>query len=92
MDHGWTGKGDHVQCLMPNYAINNPSRAELQRAFFPPTYQNVEVTPQLEPGDQRLWPALQIFVELRDDTSLYVPFREASKVRLSHILVSRLRP
>ncbi|KAF7288717.1 hypothetical protein HMN09_01377700 [Mycena chlorophos] len=54
-------------------------RAELQRAFFPPTYQNFEPTPRLKPGDKRLWTALQVFVELRDDTTLYIPFREASK-------------
>ncbi|KAJ7072266.1 hypothetical protein C8F01DRAFT_1205872 [Mycena amicta] len=54
-------------------------RAELQRAFFPPTYQNVEETPRLKPGDKRTWTALQVFIELRDDTTLYIPFREASK-------------
>ncbi|KAJ7045588.1 hypothetical protein C8F04DRAFT_939778 [Mycena alexandri] len=54
-------------------------RAELQRAFFPPTYQNVEETPHLKPGDKRVWTAMQVFVELRDDTTLYIPFREASK-------------
>ncbi|KAF7315604.1 hypothetical protein MIND_00075800 [Mycena indigotica] len=54
-------------------------RAELQRAFFPATYQNAEQTPRLKPGDKRVWTALQVFVELRDDTTLYIPFREASK-------------
>jgi len=37
------------------------------------------VTPRLEPGDQRLWTATQILVELRDNTTLQIPFREASK-------------
>ncbi|KAJ6593973.1 hypothetical protein B0H19DRAFT_1365929 [Mycena capillaripes] len=54
-------------------------RAELQRAFFPPTYQNVNETPHLKPGDKRVWTAMQVFIELRDDTTLYIPFREASK-------------
>lgn len=55
-------------------------RAELQRVFFPPTYQNVEVTERLKPGDNRLWTALNIFIELRDETTLQIPFREHSKV------------
>ncbi|KAF7361830.1 hypothetical protein MVEN_00527500 [Mycena venus] len=54
-------------------------RAELQKAFFPPTYQNAEETPHLKPGDKRVWTAMQVFIELRDDTTLYIPFREASK-------------
>ncbi|KAJ6499231.1 hypothetical protein C8R45DRAFT_108777 [Mycena sanguinolenta] len=54
-------------------------RTELQKAFFPPTYQNVEETPRLKPGDKRAWTAMQVFIELRDDTTLYIPFREASK-------------
>ncbi|KAF7376210.1 hypothetical protein MSAN_00036100 [Mycena sanguinolenta] len=54
-------------------------RAELQKTFFPPTYQNVEETPRLKPGDKRAWTAMQVFIELRDDTTLYIPFREASK-------------
>ncbi|TFK44762.1 hypothetical protein BDQ12DRAFT_730786 [Crucibulum laeve] len=54
-------------------------RAELQKAFFPPTYQNAEITPQLSPGDKRVWTALYVFIELRDETTLHIPFREASK-------------
>ncbi|KAJ7647262.1 hypothetical protein FB45DRAFT_987066 [Roridomyces roridus] len=54
-------------------------RAELQKTFFPPTYRNAEETPRLKPGDKRVWTAMQVFIELRDDTMLYVPFREASK-------------
>ncbi|KAJ7188161.1 hypothetical protein C8R46DRAFT_12137 [Mycena filopes] len=54
-------------------------RAELQKTFYPPTYQNAEETPHLKPGDKRVWTAMQVFVELRDDTTLYIPFREASK-------------
>jgi hypothetical protein len=58
-------------------------RVELQRTFFPPIYADVVPHERLEPGDKRLWTSLNIFVELRDDTTLYIPFREASKV--SHI-------
>ncbi|KII92575.1 hypothetical protein PLICRDRAFT_134291 [Plicaturopsis crispa FD-325 SS-3] len=54
-------------------------RTELQRAFFPPTFQDVEPTAHLEPGDERMWTSMKIFVELRDDTTFYIPFREASK-------------
>lgn len=54
-------------------------RVELQRAFFPPAYQNAELSPRLKPGDKRMWTALQVFVELRDLTTLHIPFREASK-------------
>ncbi|KAJ7770170.1 hypothetical protein DFH07DRAFT_1004242, partial [Mycena maculata] len=52
---------------------------QLQKTFFPPTYQNSEQTPHLKPGDKRIWTAMQVFIELRDDTTLHIPFREASK-------------
>jgi len=64
--------------LFKNHGVTY--RAELQRAFFPPAYRNSEVTPTLNPGDKRVWAALHIFLELRDETTLYIPFREASKV------------
>ncbi|VDB95270.1 unnamed protein product [Peniophora sp. CBMAI 1063] len=54
-------------------------RADLQRAFFPPTYQSTEPTPKLSPGDNRTWTAMRIFVELRQGTTVYMPFREPSK-------------
>ncbi|RDB25364.1 Protein CSF1 [Hypsizygus marmoreus] len=54
-------------------------RAELQKAFFPPTYYDAEATSSLKPGDRRLWTAMRIFIELRDNTTLQVPFREPSK-------------
>ena len=57
------------------------SRVELQRVFFPPTYQTVDPTPSLEPGDTRIYTALKIFVELRDTITFHVPFREPSKVK-----------
>lgn len=56
-------------------------RVELQRTFFPPVYQNSSLTPRLRPGDTRVWPSLKVFVELRDATTLQIPFREASKVK-----------
>jgi hypothetical protein len=55
-------------------------RAELQRVFFPPTYQEADRTHRLGPGDHRIWTAMRIFVELRGGTTLHIPFREASKV------------
>jgi hypothetical protein len=63
--------------------LGNFSRAELQRTFFPAAYHDIEATPYLQPGDQRLWTALKIFIELRDETTLHIPFREASKVSSS---------
>ncbi|KAK0460992.1 uncharacterized protein EV420DRAFT_1746434 [Desarmillaria tabescens] len=54
-------------------------RGHLQRVFFPPTFHDAEETLRLQPGDQRLWTNMRIFVELRDATTLHVPFREASK-------------
>ncbi|KAL1748805.1 hypothetical protein HDZ31DRAFT_59984 [Schizophyllum fasciatum] len=54
-------------------------RAELQKVFFPATYQNGARTSKLNPGDKRLWTSLRVFVELRDSTMLHIPFREPSK-------------
>ncbi|KAK0195692.1 hypothetical protein F5146DRAFT_1101121 [Armillaria mellea] len=54
-------------------------RGHLQRVFFPLTFHDAEETRQLQPGDQRLWTNLRIFIELRDVTTLHIPFREASK-------------
>jgi hypothetical protein len=64
-------------------------RAELQRAFFPPAYHDGEVTPLLRPGDKRMWTALRVFVELRGGTTLQLPFREASKVYNSLLLLAQ---
>lgn len=54
-------------------------RAHLQRTFFPPTFQDMDVSQRLKPGDKRIWTAMKIFVELREETTLNIPFREASK-------------
>ncbi|KLO15399.1 hypothetical protein SCHPADRAFT_995885 [Schizopora paradoxa] len=54
-------------------------RVQLQRVFFPPTFQNHEPLLHLRPGDQRMCTCLKIFVEFRETTILHVPFREASK-------------
>lgn len=43
----------------------------------------------LSPGDRRLWTMLKVFVELRDGTTLYIPFREASKVDFRPVLLRR---
>ncbi|KAG1742840.1 hypothetical protein EDB19DRAFT_1875202 [Suillus lakei] len=54
-------------------------RVHLQRTFFPPTYHDLEVSKHLRPGEKRTWTAMKVFIELRDKTVLYVPFREPSK-------------
>ncbi|KAH7913899.1 hypothetical protein BJ138DRAFT_527505 [Hygrophoropsis aurantiaca] len=54
-------------------------RVHLQRAMFPPTYHDLEPSTYLKPGDKRAWTAMKVFIELRESTSLDIPFREASK-------------
>ncbi|KAG6849567.1 hypothetical protein H0H93_007348 [Arthromyces matolae] len=54
-------------------------RSDIQRVFFPPNYQDGAATTPLKPGDKRLWTAMRVFVELRDNTVLHIPFREPSK-------------
>lgn len=39
----------------------------------------MDVSQRLRPGDKRIWTAMKIFVELREETTLNVPFREPSK-------------
>jgi hypothetical protein len=88
MGHGLTGKGKSLYPLHCEKLIMLFIRAEIQRVFFPPTYQTAERTRPLEPGNKRIWTALQIFVELRDETTMHIPFREASKVHiLPHLRV-----
>ena len=70
------------------YQIDNSShahrldwhRVELQRAFFPLTYRDMEVSPPLIPGDKRMWTEMRVLIELRGCTTFYIPFREPSKV------------
>ena len=94
MDHGQIGNGG-VICQYRNgddsFVI---CRVELQRTFFPPVYQDSNLTPRLRPGDSRVWPSLKVFVELRDTTALQIPFREASKVKstLSRLDAGLLTP
>ena len=57
----------------------------MQRTFFPPVYQDHDISPQLKPGDKRVWSALKVLVELRDETSLHIPFREPSKVPVASL-------
>ncbi|KAI6040347.1 hypothetical protein EDC04DRAFT_2894324 [Pisolithus marmoratus] len=54
-------------------------RVHLQRTFFPPHYHNLEVSQRLKPREKRIWTAMKVFIELRGETSLTVPFREGSK-------------
>lgn len=61
----------------------HPCSALLQQTFFPPAFVDSTAFARLKPGDARVWPSLNILVELRDGVSLQVPFREASKVRIS---------
>jgi len=81
MDHGQIGNGGVVCQYLKGDDSFVMCRVELQRTFFPPVYQDSNPTPQLRPGDTRVWPSLKVFVELRDTTSLQIPFREASKVK-----------
>lgn len=80
----WADRQRHVShfCSTTNGYAYPLYRAELQRVFFPPTYDDAEQTRRLFPGDNRLWTAMRIFVELRGGTTLHIPFREASKVTL----------
>ena len=55
-------------------------RNQLQRAFFPLSYQDIEPFANLSEGDTRSCTCLKVFFELRDNTTLVVPFKEASKV------------
>jgi len=76
------GQTDSGEILVTYTAIGfltTGRRAHLQRTFFPPTFHDMEVSQRLEPGDKRVWTAMKIFVELREQTTLNLPFREASK-------------
>jgi hypothetical protein len=55
-------------------------RVELQRTFFPSPYRDITPNARLKPGDRRVWQSMKVFVELRESTTLQIPFREASKV------------
>ena len=81
MDHGQIDNGGIVCQNRRGDDSFVMCRVELQRAFFPPVYQDSNLTPRLRPGDTRVWPSLKVFVELRDTTTLQIPFREASKVK-----------
>ncbi|KAI5121559.1 hypothetical protein M0805_000740 [Coniferiporia weirii] len=54
-------------------------RAQLQRVFFPQTFQNATSMGRLAPGDQRHCTCLKLFFEFRGVTTIHLPFREASK-------------
>ncbi|KAI0699566.1 hypothetical protein BC835DRAFT_1412549 [Cytidiella melzeri] len=54
-------------------------RAQLVQTFFPSTF--IDATPfvRLKPGDARVWPSMNVLIELKDGVTLQIPFREASK-------------
>jgi hypothetical protein len=54
-------------------------RVEIQKCFFPQNFSDATPHRRLEVGDKRVWTTLQVFVELRDETVLHVPFREPSE-------------
>ncbi|EJD02702.1 uncharacterized protein FOMMEDRAFT_146573 [Fomitiporia mediterranea MF3/22] len=54
-------------------------RAQLQRVFFPQTFQAIEPSTMLLPRDQRTCTCLKLFFEFRGVTTLHIPFREPSK-------------
>lgn len=58
-------------------------RAQLQRVFFPSTFQHARPTEFLETGDRRMCTCLKLFFEFRGTTTVHLPFREASKVQQS---------
>ncbi|GJJ06705.1 hypothetical protein Clacol_000901 [Clathrus columnatus] len=87
--HSQVGNGD----LSPQFGLDvivhggiirygpwaDRQRIELQRIFFPQTYRTNTPTASLNPGDTRIYTEMKIFIELRDTTTLHIPFREPSK-------------
>jgi hypothetical protein len=58
-------------------------RVDLQRAFFPPAFQNAEEAVPRNPGEERAFSAFRILVEVYDDFTIQLPTREASKVSIT---------
>lgn len=54
-------------------------RIQLQNMFFPKLYKNATMMRPLKPGDVRVFTIFEVFVDIRDSTTLHVPTREASK-------------
>lgn len=79
MVRGQTDSGKIIVIHALHGFLTVSRRAHLQRTFFPPTFHDLEVSQRLNPGDKRIWTAMKIFVELREETILNLPFREASK-------------
>jgi hypothetical protein len=66
---------------------------DLQRAFFPPSFQNAEQFVPRKPGEERAFPFFRILVEVDNDFLIQVPFREASKVSAEFINeISQYKP
>lgn len=76
---GQTDSGEILAIHTLHGFLTISRRAHLLRTFFPPTFHDLEVSQRLKPGDKRIWTAMKIFVELREETTLNLPFREASK-------------
>ena len=54
-------------------------RSDLQTVFFPTLYKDAVAASRLAPGQTRISTALNILIELEEQTTLRVPFREESK-------------
>jgi hypothetical protein len=67
-------------------AVDVSGRADLQRTFFPSAFHDNAPAEVLNPGDVRMFTSLKVFIELREDTTFQIPFREASKVKHSRPL------
>ncbi|KAF9928462.1 hypothetical protein FBU30_002364 [Linnemannia zychae] len=54
-------------------------RAEMQNFFFPNSFRSVEVTPEPQPGEDRIHAALQMMVTFSSDFTIKIPTKEISK-------------
>ncbi|KAG0375991.1 hypothetical protein BGX24_008415 [Mortierella sp. AD032] len=54
-------------------------RAEIQNFYFPNSFRSVEVTPEPQPGEDRLHAALQMMVTFSSDFTIKIPTQEISK-------------
>ncbi|KAG0319921.1 hypothetical protein BGZ97_001164 [Linnemannia gamsii] len=54
-------------------------RAEIQNFYFPNSFRSVEVTPEPQPGEDRIHAALQMMVTFSSDFTIKIPTQEISK-------------
>ncbi|KAF9904551.1 hypothetical protein EC991_002611 [Linnemannia zychae] len=54
-------------------------RAEIQNFYFPNSFRSVEVTPEPQPGEDRIHAALQMMVTFSSDFTIKIPTKEISK-------------